>query len=94
MSESSEFRQTGLRKEILLFLVLLVTGLTLLPGAVYFVGEVVFGAYEGGSITNFYSTLYDGLFDGRLVVWFLVLSPYLVWQSLRWSIKGFRRLSS
>lgn len=83
-----------LRKEIVIFLALLPTGLLLLPVIIYYVGKAVFGAYEGSGFMTFFGRLYSELLGGELVVWFLVLSPYLVWQTMRLTIRGFRRPSA
>lgn len=81
------------RKEFGLFVGLLFLGLVLMPIAIYFVGEKVFGAYAGAGYGDFFGTLSGKLraFDG--VAWFLVLSPYLAWQCLRltalvWRLAG------
>ena len=46
--------------------------------AVYFVGRVVFGDYEGAGYGDFFSALTDRLQAGEPAAWFLVLSPLLL----------------
>lgn len=91
MSEESTAGSRRLRTELLLFLGLLATGLLLLPAAIYIVGKAVFSDYGGGDYFDFYANLFKALFGGELSVLFLLLSPYLVWQSLRLTVALFRK---
>ncbi len=77
-------------KESALFLSLLFFGLLILPFAVYIVGKSVFGEYGGTGFSAFYGTLHSAIRDGEPAVLFLVLSPYLIWQLARLTIRGFR----
>ena len=77
-------------KESALFLGLLFFGLLILPFAVYVVGKSVFGEYGGTGFSAFYGTLHSAIWDGEPAVLFLVLSPYLIWQLTRLTIRGFR----
>ena len=79
------------KKEIALFLALVFVGVLLLPIVVYLVGDKVFGEYSGAGFAAFFGTLHSDLRAGHSVVWFLVLSPYLVWQFLRLTMWGFRQ---
>lgn len=81
-TEQSAVKRIAVR-EAVLFLSLLLFGALLLPVAVYFVGNVVFGAYGGSGFGQFYSTLAGQLVAFRWPAWFLVLSPYLAIQTLR-----------
>ena len=86
--------QSGLRriftKELALFAILLFFGLVVLPIAIWFVGKAVFGAYGGAGYMDFFGTLSAKIRSGDLVAWFLVLSPYLVWQIARLTALGWR----
>ena len=86
--------QSGLRRiltrEFALFAVLLFFGLAVLPIAIWFVGKTVFGAYGGAGYMDFFGTLGGKVRSGDLVAWFLVLSPYLVWQTVRLMAFGWR----
>jgi len=77
-------------REAGLFLWLLLAGLFLLPLAVYTVGRVLFGEYGGTGFAAFYGMLHSELRSGSLSVWFLVLSPYLICQLLRLTVRAFR----
>lgn len=73
--------------------VLLFFGLVLMPIAIYVVGGAIFGDYGGHGYSDFYKTLSGKLRHGDGVAWFLVLSPYLVWQIVRlmafaWRLTG------
>lgn len=80
----------SLSRESVVFLWFLVGGLFLLPVAVYFVGNTLFGEYGGTGFQAFYGTIHSELRDGEPAVWFLVLSPYIVWQLLRLTVRAFR----
>lgn len=79
-----------IRKEAGLFIGLLFVGLVLLPIAVYSVGQNIFGDYGGHGYGQFFATLSGRIRDGDAVAWFLVLSPYLGWQTLRLMALGWR----
>ena len=78
------------RRQTIFFLWMLAGGLLLLPAAVYLVGKTVFGEYGGTGFTAFYRTFHSELLSGNLSMWFLVLSPYLIWQLMRLTIRAFR----
>ena len=80
-----------IEREVALLLLLLFTGLVLLPLSVYLVGNAVFGEYAGAGFADFYATLHQKLRQGEAGVWFLVLSPCLGWQTLRLTFHLFRR---
>ena len=81
------------RKEALLFFGLLFIGFVLMPIAIYIVGQEVFGDYGGYGYADFFGTLSAKIRAGEPVAWFLVLSPYLAWQTLRLTAFGWRRAS-
>ena len=90
MTNQSVNPSTTIRKEVLLFVSLFFFGLVLLPIAIYFVGDMIFGEFGGNGIGSFYGDIVGRLTGGEASAWFLVLSPYLVWQLLRLSVKAFR----
>ncbi|MGB5689257.1 MAG: hypothetical protein WBM45_08265 [Woeseiaceae bacterium] len=90
MSENPSPVVAFLKKEGALFAILLFAGLVLLPIAVWFVGKAVFGAYGGSGYMEFFGILSGKIRSGDLVAWFLVLSPYLVWQCLRLTVLAWR----
>ncbi len=91
MNEPS-LKDSALR-EAALFLACLLLGLLFLPIAIYLVGRSVFGDYGGVGFGGFYGDIHSHIRDGDPIVWFLVLSPYLIWQTLRWSWRLFRFVS-
>jgi len=91
MSESSMTLKSTALRELALFLVLFFIGLVILPILIYFVGSAMFGEYSGSGFSDFYQMLHGELRAGELVVWFLMLSPYVAWQLLRLTLSGFRR---
>jgi len=90
MSDKVENLKSSVRKEALLFLWMLLAGLFILPLIVYLVGRVIFGEYGGTGFSAFYAMLHSELRAGEPGVWFLVLSPYLIWQLLRLTLRVFR----
>ena len=87
-------RHSSLRRAITreagLLLGLLFIGLTLLPVAVYIVGQAIFGDYGGGSYGHFYAELSSRIRGADAAAWFLALSPYLGVQTLRLVTLGWR----
>ncbi|MCH8307744.1 MAG: hypothetical protein IH930_06340 [Proteobacteria bacterium] len=79
--------------ETALALSFIFAGLVLLPLAIYFTGQSVFGEYGGAGFSDFYGRLSSEIRDGRSAVWFLVLTPYLILMLLRLTIWAFRRSS-
>lgn len=71
------------RKEAGLFIGFLFLGLIVLPVTIYFVGQNIFGEYGGQGYGEFFANLSGRIRSGDGVAWFLVLSPYLGWQTLR-----------
>jgi hypothetical protein len=57
--------------------------MVVLPVAVFFVGDQVFGEYGGHGFSDFFGTISGKIRAGDRVAWFLVLSPYLAWQTIR-----------
>jgi hypothetical protein len=66
-------------------------GLAILPLAIYIVGYAIFGDYGNGGLVEFYGSLLSEFLGGEPAVWFLLLSPYVLWQLARLTIWGFRR---
>lgn len=97
MGDPVSEQQVSIRKiivrEAALLLGLLFVGLVVLPVAIYFVGQLVFGEYGGSGYVHFFSELSGKVRAGDRAAWFLVLSPYLGWQALRliglgWRVAG------
>lgn len=83
MSDESSILKKRTRKEIGLLAGLLFFGVVLLPGVIYLVGRGIFGSYGGQGFGDFFGNLSGKIRAGDAVAWFLVLSPYLVWQTVR-----------
>lgn len=62
---------------------MLFVGLVIVPVGVFFVGDQVFGPYGGHGFGDFFRILSSRIRDGDRVAWFLVLSPYIAWQTIR-----------
>lgn len=70
---------------------MLFLGCVLLPLAIWYVGNIVFGPYGGSGYGDFFSSLSSRLRAGDLVAWFLVFSPWLALQVVRLAVFGWRR---
>lgn len=79
------------RGEAIFLLACVFFGLFLLPAGIYTVGQMIFGDYGGTGIAEFYGRIYSGIGNGDGIIWFLVLSPYIGLQTLRLTIRLFRR---
>lgn len=79
-------------KEITLLIVLLFVGLVILPLSVYFVGQAIFGEYGDGGLAGFFGNLHREFRSGNPVVSFLLFSPYILWQLIRLTFRGFQHL--
>lgn len=93
MSETPSTLKKVACKESLLLLWLVFFGLVLMPIAIFWIGQSLFGAYGGQGYGDFFGTLSLKIRTGDRVAWFLVLSPYLAWQCLRltalaWRLSG------
>jgi len=73
-----------LKKEIQLALWLVGLGFLALPPAIYWVGQQVVGEYAGGSgVWGLTLDLWSGVVNANPMALLLVLSPYLIIQTLR-----------
>lgn len=77
-------------RETALFLGLLFFGFVVMPIAIFMVGQKIFGAYGGHGYGDFFGNLSVKIRNGDLLAWFLVLAPYLAWQTLRLTLFSWR----
>jgi len=87
--KQNELKQIAL-KELALFLTLLFFGFVLVPIAIYYVGQNVLGQFGGYGYGDFFGTLSSKIRSGDATAWFFILSPYLVWQTLRLTLHAWR----
>lgn len=78
-------------RETALFIGLFFLGLVVAPIAIYIIGPRLLGEFGGHGYGDFFGTLGGKIRSGDLTAWFLVLSPWLVWQVLRLTLYGWRR---
>ena len=91
MSDRSNSVKRKIKHESALFAGLLFFGLAVMPVAIYIVGQSLLGEYGGQGYGDFFGALSDKIRSADPVAWFLVLSPYFVWQTLRLMVYGWRR---
>lgn len=89
-SETSPLRRRA-TIEVATLSCLLFLGLAILPIAVYIVGQTVFGDYAGSGYGDFFGRMTEKVRHWDPVAWFLILSPYLVWQLVRLAAFAWRR---
>jgi len=89
----NNLKQTALN-ELALFLGLLFIGFVLVPIAIFYVGQNLLGQFGGYGYGDFFGTLSARIRSGDLLAWFFVLSPYLVWQTLRLTLYAWRRTAT
>lgn len=94
MSQARNNPNNTVKREAVLFLWLFLAGLFLLPVIIYLIGNALFGEFGGGGFMAFYGMLHTELRGGETAVWFLILSPYIVWQILRLTWNAFRAATS
>jgi len=87
--KQNELKQIAL-KELALFLVLVFFGFVLAPIAIYFVGQNLLGQFGGHGYGDFFGALSSKIRSGDATAWFFILSPYLVWQTLRLTLHAWR----
>jgi hypothetical protein len=87
--KQSELKQIAL-KELALLLVLLFTGFVLVPIVIYLIGQNLLGQFGGYGYGDFFGDLSGKIRSGDATAWFFVLSPYLVWQTLRLTLHAWR----
>ena len=77
-------------KESVLAVGLLAFGLIGLPALIFLLGPLILGEY-GAGIENLYSAIGDALVDGNPFAWFLIFSPYIGIQLIRFGLWLHRR---
>ena len=90
MSTLHDSPHTSARKELVFLVTCVAIGALILPFAIYFVGRVIFGEFDEGGLMDFYGSVQYSIWTLDPVVWFLVLSPYLVIISLRLALRFYR----
>ena len=90
MSDNPNPRTGFLKREAAIFLAMLFFGLVILPVAIWYIGNVVFGDYGGAGYGDFFGNLTVRIVSGNLSAWFLVLSPWLTLQAVRLTLASWR----
>lgn len=80
-----------LKKELTIVAVLLAFGVFALPYAIYLVGTLIFGPYDGGTgAVDLALSIWGNLARLEWSAWVLVVSPYAVVQLLRLTVRAGR----
>jgi hypothetical protein len=78
------------RRELIIFLVLLAVGFFVLPWLIWVAGFLLLGAYANGGPFALFADFFVGLAHGSLVYWAVALGPWMfvllarvLWRLLR-----------
>lgn len=64
------------RRELVLAVAALLTGLLLMPILVWFAGRMTLGEYTHGGLGALWADYFRGLARGELAFWIMLLGPY------------------
>jgi hypothetical protein len=79
--------------ELLVAGVGLALGLLLMPVLIFYAGVAALGRYDGASLGNLYSSLFDGLKEASVASWIVFLGPYGLYLLFR-GLRGWWRASA
>lgn len=71
----------------------LVLGVVLMPVLIFLAGVTALGRFEGASLGHLYSSLFQGLGEGSIASWVVVLGPYGLYLLFR-ALRGWWRASA
>jgi hypothetical protein len=54
----------------------LLSGVALMPVLIFYAGAATVGRYEGASLGRLYHSLFQGLNEGSIASWIVLLGPY------------------
>jgi hypothetical protein len=74
---------SGWAQEVVLAALALAVGFGLMPILIFYTGSAILGRYEGASVTLVFDSLYQGLFEGSVASWGVVLGPYVLYLLFR-----------
>jgi hypothetical protein len=70
-----------------------VLGVVLMPVLIFLAGVTALGRFEGASLGHLYSSLFQGLGEGSIASWVVVLGPYGLYLLFR-ALRGWWRASA
>lgn len=79
------------RRELLIAGGALLVGLIVLPLMIYAAGQLTLGPYHNGGFGTLLKDFYQGLLQGSLAHWMVVLGPYLFLSAFRGLLHVSRR---
>ena len=87
-------RQTGVKRELLIFAACLFVGLALMPFVIWILGRLTLGAYTSGGAFALWRDYLRSLWQGSMPFWGVALGPYLALGVLRILLVLLRRTVS
>jgi hypothetical protein len=61
----------------------LLLGITLMPVLIFYAGVAALGRFDGASLGNLYSSLFEGLREASTASWAVFLGPYALYLLFR-----------
>jgi hypothetical protein len=79
--------------ELLMAGIGLLLGVTLLPVLIFYAGVAALGRFDGASLGNLYSSLFEGLREASIASWMVFLGPYGLYVLFR-ALRAWWRVSA
>ncbi|MDP9090584.1 MAG: hypothetical protein M3O26_17825 [Pseudomonadota bacterium] len=71
----------------------LLLGVVLTPVLIFYAGVMALGRFEGASLGHLYSSVLEGLREGSIASWAVILGPYGLYLLFR-ALRGWWRASA
>jgi hypothetical protein len=71
----------------------LLFGVVLMPVLIFYAGVTALGRFEGATLSHLYSSVFQGLRDGSVASWVVILGPYGLYLLFR-ALQGWWRASA
>ena len=71
----------------------LLLGVILMPVLIFYAGVTALGRFEGVSLGHLYSSVFEGLREGSIASWAVILGPYGLYLLFR-ALRGWWRASA
>jgi hypothetical protein len=71
----------------------LLMGVALMPILIFYAGAATLGRYEGASLGHLYASLFNGLKQGSIAAWVVMLGPYGLYVLFR-ALRAWWRISA
>jgi hypothetical protein len=86
-------KDSPLGAELVAAAVGLLLGVVLMPVLIFLAGATALGRFEGASLGHLYSSVFQGLREGSIASWVVILGPYGLYLLFR-ALRGWWRASA